>query len=97
MSEPVAFGAINIMTGGIILILIVLANYYQFKIRRRFSGVIGKVMFWYSIGLAVMLALTVFNWVMFAIGFDLSFVTIYDRFFEILAIAFFLKGALVIR
>ena len=43
----------NIGTGAIILVLILLANYYQIRTRRRFSGVIGKVLFWYSLGLAV--------------------------------------------
>ena len=35
----------NAGTGAIILVLVLLANYYQFKVRRRFSGVIGKIMF----------------------------------------------------
>jgi hypothetical protein len=97
MSVPLVFDAFNIGTGTVILILILLANYYQFRIRRRFSGVIGKVMFWYSVGLAAMLALTVFNWVTFSLRMDLSFITVSDRFFDIVAIACFLKGAMVIR
>jgi len=39
---------LNIVTGGIIFVLVILANFYQFRVRRRFSGVIGKIMFWYS-------------------------------------------------
>jgi hypothetical protein len=94
---PISFGLINLLTGIVILILIVLANYYQFRIRRRFSGVIGKVMFWYSLGLAALLALTIFNWVTFSAGVDLPSVTAVDRIFDIAAIACFLKGAMVIR
>jgi len=97
MSVPLDFGAINGMTGSVILILIVLANYHQFRIRRQFSGVIGKVMLWWSIGLAAMLALTIFNWITFSVGMDLSFITIFDRFFEIAGFACFLKGSMVIR
>ena len=97
MSVPVAFDVVNIGTGVLILILILFANYYQFRIRRRFSGVIGKVMFWYSIGLAAMLALTIYNWITFSLRMDLSFITLSDRLFDIVAIACFLKGATVIR
>jgi hypothetical protein len=97
MSVPLAFDVVNIGTGVLILILILLANYYQFRIRRRFSGVIGKVMFWYSIGLASMLALTIFNWITFSLRMDLSLITLSDRLFDIVAIACFLKGAIVIR
>jgi len=91
------FDVLNPGTGAVILILIVLANYYQFRIRRRFSGVIGKVMFWYSIGLAVLLVLTIFNWVAFSLQMDLSFITIVERLFFVASIACFLKGAMVIR
>lgn len=87
----------NMGTGAIILVLILLANYYQIRTRRRFSGVIGKVLFWYSLGLAAMLAATIFNWIVFSLQFDLQFVTNFDRIFDIAAIACFLKGALVIR
>jgi len=97
MTVPLEFGVLNVLTGSVILILILLANYYQFRIRRRFSGVIGKVMFWWSIGLAAMLALTIFNWITFGLGMDLSFITIIDRFFDIVGIACFLKGSMVIR
>jgi hypothetical protein len=97
MSGVLSFDVLNPVTGAIILVLILLANYYQFKIRRRFSGVIGKVMFWYSIGLAVMLVLTIFNWITYSARADFLSITIVDRFFEIASIACFLKGALVIR
>jgi len=87
----------NFGTGLIILILIILANFYQFKVRRRFSGVIGKVMFWYSMGLATLLVLTILEWITFSLNMDLTFITIFERLFLIAAIACFLKGALVIR
>lgn len=88
---------LNPATGAVILVLIVLANFYQFRIRRRFSGVIGKIMFWYSLGLALMLAATIFNWIMFSLQMDFVTVTLAARLFDIVAIACFLKGAMVIR
>lgn len=99
MSTTMAFEQtlFNAGTGAIILVLVLLANYYQFKIRRRFSGVIGKIMFWYSAGLASMLGLTIFNWIMFSYGMDLEIITLAGRVFDIAAIACFLKGAMVIR
>jgi len=97
MSASLVFDLFNIGTGVVILVLVLLANYYQFKVRRRFSGVIGKVMFWYSVGLATFLAVTVFNWIMFSFGTHLLLITFSDRFFDIVAIACFLKGAMVIR
>jgi hypothetical protein len=87
----------NMGTGAIILVLIVLANYYQTKTRRRFSGVIGKVMLWYSVGLAAMLAVTIFNWTAYTLQLQLQFIENADRLFDIAAISCFLKGALVIR
>ena len=97
MSVPLTFDLLNIFTGVVILILILLANYYQFRIRRRFSGVIGRIMFWYSLGLALMLAATVFNWIMFSLNVDFVTVTLASRLFDIVAIGCFLKGAMVIR
>jgi len=97
MTVPLGFEVFNAGTGAIILVLILFANYYQFRIRRRFSGVIGKIMFWYSFGLAVMLALTIFNWITYSLQMDMSFITLSDRLFFIVAIACFLKGAMVIR
>jgi hypothetical protein len=88
---------LNPATGAVILVLIVLANFYQFRIRRRFSGVIGKIMFWYSLGLALMLAATIFDWIMFSLQMDFVTVTLAARLFDIVAIACFLKGAIVIR
>lgn len=97
MTPAVTYDIVNAGTGAIILILILLANYYQFRIRRRFSGVIGKIMFWYSLGLAAMLGVTIFNWIVFSLRMDLAFITLSDRLFDIVAIACFLKGAMVIR
>lgn len=97
MPLSLAGNLLNIGTGAIILVLILLANYYQFRIRRRFSGVIGKIMYWYSLGLAAMLALTIFNWITYSFQMDFVFITLADRLFDIVAIACFLKGALVIR
>jgi hypothetical protein len=88
---------LNPATGAVILVLIVLANFYQFRIRRRFSGVIGKIMFWYSLGLALMLAATIFDWIMFSLQMDFVTVTLAARLFDMVAIACFLKGAMVIR
>lgn len=88
---------LNPASGAVILVLIVLANFYQIKIRRRFSGVIGKIMFWYSLGLGLILAATIFNWIMFSLQMDFVTVTLAARVFEIVAIACFLKGATVIR
>ncbi len=88
---------LNLGTGAIILVLIILANFYQFRVRRRFSGVIGKIMFWYSLGLGSMLVLTIFNWIAFPLRMDLLTITLADRVFDIAAIACFLKGAMVIR
>jgi len=88
---------LNIVTGAIIFVLIILANLYQFRVRRRFSGVIGKIMFWYSLGLGSMLVLTTFNWIAFSLRMDLFGITLADRVFDIAAIACFLKGAIVIR
>ena len=94
---PLAIDILNASTGVVILVLILVANYYQFKIRRRFSGVIGKIMFWYSLGLATMLAVAILDWIMFSLRFDFITVTLAGRFFDIVAIACFLKGTLVIR
>lgn len=87
----------NAGSGAIILVLILLANYYQFRIRRRFSGVIGRIMFWYSLGLGLMLAVTIFNWIMYSLQADFVLISLADRLFDIAAIACFLKGAMVIR
>ena len=88
---------LNVVTGAIILVLVILANFYQFRVRRRFSGVIGRIMFWYSLGLGFILALTIFNWIAFPLRMDLLSLTLADRIFEIVAVACFLKGAMVIR
>ena len=80
-----------------ISLFIIGANYYQWRIRRRFSGVIGRIMFWYSLGLAAMLALTVWNWV--AGIFDLGTTQLLwgDSLTFLLAAFFFFKGSIVIR
>ena len=88
---------LNAGTGLVILILIILANFYQSKIMRRFSGIIGKVMFWYSIGLVTTLVGTIFEWIAFTLNLDFVIVTLAARVFAIVSIAFFLKGARVIR
>jgi hypothetical protein len=88
---------VNVGTGAIILVLIILANLYQFRVRRRFSGVIGKIMFWYSLGLGAMLAATIFYWIAFPLRMDLLTINLAGRGFDIVAIACFLKGAMVIR
>ena len=54
-------------------------------------------MFWYSLGLGSMLALSIFNWIAFPLHMDLLFITLADRVFDIAAVACFLKGAMVIR
>src|SRR3989304_3743526 len=97
MILSLAADLINVGTGAIILVLIVLANLYQFRIRRRFSGVIGKIMFWYSLGLASMLALTIFNWIAYPLQMDLVFISLSGRFFDLGGVRVFLKGARVIR
>jgi len=91
------FDFLNVGTGAIILVLILLANFYQFRVRQRFSGLIGKIMLWYSLGLGFLLAVTIFNWIVFSAQMDLAFITLADRLFDIAAIACFVKGAMVIR
>jgi hypothetical protein len=85
------------ITGIFIIVMVVLANIYQLRIRRRFSGTIGKVMFWYSLGLAAMLALTVFNAIVDIMDWGLLTQVVGSRVFFLIAVAFFLKGSLVIR
>jgi hypothetical protein len=88
---------LNAISGVVIVIMIVLANVYQFRIQRRFSGVIGRIMFWYSLGLAAMLVLTIFNVVANIFNWSLLTQVVGSRVFFLIAVAFFLKGALVIR
>jgi len=97
MASPSSFDVLNAGTGAIILCLVILANYYQVRIRRRFSGVIGAIMFWYSLGLGALLALTIFDWIAFPLHMDVFFITLFDRVLDIIALACFLKGATVIR
>jgi hypothetical protein len=97
MADLLTAIAPNAGSGLIILVLIVLANYYQYKTMRRFSGVIGKVMLWYSLGLATLLMATIFNFIVFTLNLDIWTVTYGDRVFSIVAILLFLKGARVIR
>jgi hypothetical protein len=87
----------NPLSGTIILVLIVLANYYQYKTMRRFSGVIGKVMLWYSLGLATLLLATIFNFIAFSLNLNIWTINYGERAFFIVAILLFLKGARVIR
>jgi hypothetical protein len=94
--EPFAL-LIDDIAGITIVVMIVLVNVYQLRIMRRFSGAIGKVMFWYSLGLGALFALTLFNVVADIFNWGLLAQVIGSRLFFIVAIAFFLKGALVIR
>ncbi len=80
-----------------LLIMVVIANYYQIKIMRRFSGVIGKIMFWYSLGLASMLVLTIFEWVILLSGLDPGVRDAGEQIFFTVAVAFFLRGSIIIR
>lgn len=80
-----------------LLIMVVVANYYQIRIMRRFSGVIGKIMFWYSLGLASMLALTIFEWVVTFAGLDPGIRDAGEQVFFTVAVAFFLRGSIIIR
>ena len=89
--------SLNYISGIAIVILIVLANIYQIRIKRRFSGAIGKVMFWYSLGLIAMLILTLFNVVANVFSWSIFTQVVGSRLFFLIAVAFFLKGALVIR
>ncbi len=91
------FQLLSIISGPAILILIVLTNVFQFKIMRRFSGVIGKVMFWYSLGLAAMLVLTIFNVLADAFHLSLRAVLLGNQLLFLVVVAFFFKGSAVIR
>lgn len=88
---------VNNTTGVLIVVMIVLANVYQLRIRRRFSGAIGKVMFWYSLGLAAMLVLTIFNVAAVIFNWTLLAQVVGSRALFFVAVALFLRGALVIR
>lgn len=78
-------------------VFIIGANYYQWKIRRRFSGVISRIMFWYSLGLAAMLALTVWNWVAGILDIGTTQLLSGDSLTFFFAAVFFFKGSTVIR
>lgn len=78
-------------------VFILLANYYQWKIRRRFSGVIGKIMFWYSLGLGAMLALTIWNWIVALLEIGMTELLWGDLIFFLIASFFFFMGSIVIR
>jgi lipopolysaccharide export LptBFGC system permease protein LptF len=88
---------VNDLSGILIVVLIVLANVFQLRIKRRFSGAIGRVMFWYSLGLAALLLLTLFNVAADVFGWSLLAQVVGSRLFFLVAIVLFLKGALVIR
>jgi hypothetical protein len=64
---------------------------------KRFSGVIGQVMSWYSLGLFTFLMATIFEWGVNIFSLDSRVSEIVGRLFFIVAIACFLKGARVIR
>jgi hypothetical protein len=78
-------------------LFIILANYFQWKIRRRFSGVIGKIMFWYSLGLGAMLALTIWNWIVAMLEIGMAELLWGDLVFFLIASFFFFMGSIVIR
>jgi len=88
---------LTLVPGIAVLVFIIGANYYQWKIRQRYSGLIGRIMFWYSLGLAAMLALTIWNWV--AGIFDIGTTQLLwgDSLTFLLATFFFFKGSIVIR
>lgn len=88
---------ITIIPGILITIFIVLANFYQWKIRRRFSGLIGKIMFWYSLGLAALLALTIWHWLVVIFDMNIGDLLWGDIAFFLVAAIFFFKGSSVIR
>jgi hypothetical protein len=54
-------------------------------------------MFWYSLGLAALLLLTLFNVAADIFNWSLLAQVVGSRLFFLVAIVFFLKGALVIR
>ncbi len=88
---------VNAAAAIVILIMIILANLYQFRVMRRFSGVIGRIMFWYSLGLAAMLALTLFNWAASIFNWGIMAELVGSRLFFLVAVAFFLRGSTIIR
>jgi hypothetical protein len=88
---------LNIGSGFMILVMIVLANIYQRRVMKRFSGVIAKVMSWYSLGLFTFLILTIWEWITNVIVMDFWVGELVGRLLFIVGIAFFLKGARVIR
>ncbi len=87
----------GLLPGIAIFLFLVLANFYQWKIRRRFSGVIGSIMFWYSLGLAALLALSIWHWLV--VIFEMSLPDLFwgDIVAFLLAAFFFFKGSTVIR
>ncbi len=88
---------LDVASGIAITVLIVLANFFQFRIMRRFSGVIGRVMFWYSLGLAAMLAQTIFNILVDILGWRLPLVLLGNQLLFMVAIALFFRGSIIIR
>jgi len=88
---------LNIGSGFVILVMILLANIYQRRIMKRFSGLIGKVMSWYSLGLFTFLILTIWGWVTNVVAMDFWLGELVGRLLFIVGVAFFVKGARVIR
>ena len=88
---------LTILPGIAITVFIILANYYQWKIRGRFSGVIGRIMFWYSLGLAAMLVLTIWHWLVVIFDMNIGDLLWGDIVFFLMAVIFFFKGSTVIR
>jgi dolichol kinase len=88
---------LTIIPGIAITVFILLANYFQWKVRRRFSGVIGKIMYWYSFGLAALLALTIWHWLVVIFDMNMGDLLWGDIAFFLIAAIFFFKGSSVIR
>lgn len=80
-----------------IWITIVLANYFQLRTLRKFSGLIGRVMFWYSIGLVMLLALTAYEYYVGLTTETLPPSYIGTMALFLIACLFFLRGASIIK
>ncbi|MFQ6077257.1 MAG: hypothetical protein ACE5Z5_14185 [Candidatus Bathyarchaeia archaeon] len=83
--------------GTLITVFIILANYHQIKIMKRFSGLIGKVMFWYSWGLLFLLLLTIYNIIAFMYPIPADWFYFGTMVFFLPACVCFWKGARVIK
>ena len=90
-------GVISNILAGVIWAFIILANYRQIKIRKRFSGLIGKMMFWHTWGLIFLLIIAIYSGIT-ANYFGLSELTnLGTMIFFLIAVIFFWKGSRVIK